>query len=124
MKTNRVRTAAVGLAILFGTVAAQAAPGAADETAQAINRLTSNNAQERADAAARLRELGTDAQAAIPALIKLLGDQTPTRAANDDARAPDGRLSPSPGLEAAKALAQMRSTVAGISSRTALTSES
>src|SRR4051794_16819574 len=82
MRMNSGRGAVLGLAMLIsgaGAVAAQAAPAANDEVVQAIKRMGSDDAQERADAAARLRDLGADAQVATAALVKLLGDQTPTQ---------------------------------------------
>src|SRR3954470_8250941 len=107
MSANSPPTAAFALAILFWIVPAQAAPGDADETARAIKQLGSNKAQERADAAAQLRALGPDARAAIPELIKLLGDQTETKPGDEGAQGPNGRMFPSPGFEAAKTLAHM-----------------
>jgi len=73
-----------------------------------MKSLESAEAQVRADGAAHLRELGSEAQVAVPSLIKLLGDQTPTRESGDrSAMAPHGRLFPSPGFEAAQTLALM-----------------
>ena len=111
----RCRAVALGLGVLIGAVAAHAAPVANGEVGRAIKRMGSNDAQERADAAAGLRELGAaaDAQAAIPALVKLLGDETPTRAAVENALARRGRIFPSPGFEAAQTLAQMGGAALG-----------
>src|SRR5207302_8630697 len=97
----------LGLAILIGAGAGRAAPVTNDDVAQAIKRMGSDDAQERADAAARLDALGADAQLAAPALVRLLGDETPTRARALDALAPRGRMFPSPGFEAAQTLAHM-----------------
>jgi HEAT repeat protein len=107
MRTNSCSAAVLGLAMLIGAAAAHGAPVANDEVAQAIKRMASENAQERANAAAGVRNLGAGAQAAIPALIQLLGDESPTRAAEENAMAPRGRIFPSPGFEAAQTLARM-----------------
>jgi hypothetical protein len=49
------RPAVLGLAMLIGAAVSRAAPVANDEVAQAIKRMGSDDAQERADAAAGLR---------------------------------------------------------------------
>jgi HEAT repeat protein len=103
---NRRCAAVLGYAVMMGAAGSRAAPRSDDDLAQAITRIDSRDAQERADAAAGLRAV-PDARAAVPALIKLLGDATPTRAAPEDALAPRGRIFPSPGFEAAKTLARM-----------------
>lgn len=92
------------------SIAARAAPVTKDAVGAAIKGMGSPNAQERADAAARLRDL-SDAQAAIPSLIKLLADVTPTRATRENALASQGRIFPSPGFEAAQTLAEMGGAV-------------
>ena len=97
-----------GLAIWIGVRGVQAAPANDDEVTKTMKSLESAEAQVRADGAAHLRELGSEAQVAVPSLIKLLGDQTPTRESGDrSAMAPHGRIFPSPGFEAAQTLALM-----------------
>jgi HEAT repeat protein len=51
--------------------------------------------------------MGPESHAAVPALVKMLGDETPTRPPVDQAAAPEGKMFPSPGFEAARTLAGM-----------------
>ena len=61
MWMNSCRAAVLGSAMLIGAAVSRAAPVANDEVAQAIKRMGSDDAQERADAAAGLRAAGADA---------------------------------------------------------------
>src|SRR4051794_14016422 len=104
MRTGSFRLTVVALTLLAAaTVAAKGGPvGNDDDVTLAIKRLASADAEERAEAAVRLRSMGAESHAAIPALVKVLGDETPTRSRGQDARAPAGKMFPSPGFEAAQ----------------------